>query len=457
MKGEAGALPRRLFADDYSATGQLAWASGGEGEPFVDPGSEDRPEWWKQFVGQLRFDALLFRRLVVPDSHVLDGTFFATLAPKQLRVALARREADLGDPVVPVELRLRERTVAQTLATFLVVEETRHLRRFEFKTIVPKEARVAVADGLAQRSEADLEGYLSRHRDVEHGGQAEAIADLLADCLHETGREWAGAAASIERLRDGWRKWCEQEGCAKLTYERYRPNVDFHPARAALYEPLDRVRDGLTGAPAKALNEVFGALERGEPSRSTITELLRPYRASGDEEKIEEIDAWVSRVRYRAIAHQHRARFVQRWMEGQAAFGELRHLHEETMSGARGGGDAEVPEDVVAGLASMEPEDWALFCGNHRSQLGRWWDHGEFRAFKEVAAGLATVLKPSPSYATPLKIALPPAGALLMGVPGAAAGATVAHAASAYPRWRCKRRIVDHGRSVSGGGRARGG
>lgn len=461
MKGHAVAAPARLFADDYSASGQLAWAGALEGPPLVSAADEDRPEWWWQFVGQLRFDALLFRRLVVPDSHLLDGTFFTAIQPKQLAVALARREEPLGDLVVPIEFRLRAGTVAQTLATFLLAPRGR-LRRFRFKTIIPAKARETLADELSKRTHADLQHRLGAYRDPPR--PADAIADLLLDCLREADFDPPDAIESIERLRVSWRLWVEQEERGDLVRSGYATDVGFEPAAAIAHEPLDRLRDGLEGRPAEALARVLEEL-RHERSRSAITKLLDGYRSSADDAKIDQIDAWVSRIRYRAIAHQHGARFAQRWAEGEP-FGDLQRLAESTLEQERESAPrVDLPGDIVQLLADLPPGRFERFCDENLTPLREWWGRGDLNAFEAVASRLAEELRPKRrgAQALALMVSTPAGvatglGAYVLGVPAPLAGTvgtTVTYAtqlgiaaAEAGPRHLLARRIVEHAREA---------
>src|SRR5688572_13240925 len=80
MPSHAG--PARLFADDYSTTGQIQWRASAS-----DPGPT---LWERDFLGQLRFDTLVSATLVVPDTHIFDGPYFLSTDPSKLTKLLAR-------------------------------------------------------------------------------------------------------------------------------------------------------------------------------------------------------------------------------------------------------------------------------------------------------------------------------------------------------------------------------
>jgi hypothetical protein len=143
-----GAYNRRLFADDYAAGGQLSRLPDPTA-PLI-PQSYDEP-WRLEFLGSLRFDSILSKRLIVPDSHLLDGRFFLSLSASSLRAEIGRPFHGFTDDglSLPIVLRLRRPTLRETVAEFLRTDDE-HLNGFSFKTIPNEQARRRLANpGLA--------------------------------------------------------------------------------------------------------------------------------------------------------------------------------------------------------------------------------------------------------------------------------------------------------------------
>src|ERR1700760_4868257 len=121
-------LPDRFFADDYSSSGQEAWSNAERGT--------DVAYWKDDYRGQLRFDSLLSRTLVIPDSHIFDGPYFLTTGPALLESALGR--SGLGEHSTPaLEVRGRESTLEGSLAAMLRRPGQPNLNAFVFKSVDP--------------------------------------------------------------------------------------------------------------------------------------------------------------------------------------------------------------------------------------------------------------------------------------------------------------------------------
>lgn len=425
-------VPGRVFADDYSSTGQRAWRDGERGPTLPGLASDSAVGgalWRRNYRGQLRFDSLVSRRLVVPDSHVLDGAFFLETPPETLRDELGQPRADgrasAGD--LPLVVRMRATTFEATLRRFLVAEGSETLNGFTFKSIPDVRAQDALAEQLAITPTEVLEERLARDE-----RSALAVGGLLRDALKKQGFE-ADVDEFIGPLEQGWSYWIEQQEL--IPSETYETDRDFHPAEALRFEPLDPKAEGLREPAAAAYDEIVELLMAGTRNRSAVTRVLREYRAQTSDpltlEQLHKLDQWYSRARYRAIAHQHRASYVQLWGDPEP-FGPLQRLFESRVRAASevAADRIELPEDCLTGLADLPNAEWAAFLERHIREVHRWWATGDQSALRVVMAGLVDALVPERKSSRLFGLAIPDA-AVASALAGT--GATVATAIAAGP------------------------
>jgi hypothetical protein len=159
-------------------------------------------------------------------------------------------------------------------------------------------------------------------------------------------------------------------------------------------EPLNPAVEGYGVLGAQALREIRARTKLGPLSRSAVTQMLDLYRdrvgSNSDALRhLDEIEAWYSRVRYRGLARQHGAQFVQ-LLDERRAVGPFQRWCESLIArkDAHAGSRIELPEEIITGLAEMDDEDWRRFVGDHRRSLNRWWQEGSTDELKAVIDGL---------------------------------------------------------------------
>jgi hypothetical protein len=373
---------QRLFADDYSSSGQTAWKEGhrGLGSTF----------WDQDFLGQLRFDTLVARTLVIPDSHVLDGPYFLRCSPRALAVQLGRQSEDGETPILPFEVRGRGTGLGDTLATLLLRKGRDTLNPFVFKTLEDDALRPMLAAELGRTPVRELELALTRSGDV-----ARAVAVVLRAALLRIDPA-VDVDALVGPVEEGWRRW--------LAEERYVPVMTwpihrvFDVASGLATEPL--VREKLTtDLGREALNAVRRVVAAGSEHRADVSALLAQPRVSAAEAgdgaaltDLDLVDAWYSRGRYRALARRHNCACV---LADPLALPPL-SVGQELLREMMGRADARLqrvalPDGVLRRLADMDSDDFRRMVHRHRRALQRWWTGGETEGLKSVAAALGDV------------------------------------------------------------------
>jgi len=425
-KPVVAAVPGRLFADDYSGTGQLAWSNGERGTG---------KEYWKDdFCGQLRFDSLLSESIVIPDSHVFDGLYFLGTSPSELNAALGR--SGLRERQTPAfEIRGREETLSDSLAALLRRPESSMLNAFVFKSL-DKRIRHELAAELGRTSETELDRALASAEDVPAG-----VAAVLEACLCRLDPA-LDAEALVHPLRDGWRRWlCEEE---QISVKKW-PVFSTFDIEARITEELSIEGNMHTVVGRDALVEVREVIARGT-HRSDISSVLAPLRdgLTTDEpvlNDLELIDVWYSRLRYRALAAMHNcgcALSDRPWLPavgpGQALARELLRLDNRVQ--------VALPDDVLTALGDMRAEQFVEFVDRQRRPVVRWWETGDIDYLHELSDALAGFARDRKRHPLGIAQTLPAAGSAA-GTLAGGGGGPIGGLIGTGAKWALDRRKSD--------------
>ncbi len=405
----------RLFAADYSTTGQQRWRS------------PDNPFWADDYRGLLRFDSLTSEKLVVPDSHVFDGPFFPAQDPHALLDAL-KCDGFEGPARLPLEIRARRSTLAESLADLLRRADSDRLNGFIFKTIEDETLRRDLAWQLRLTPASVLDAALDRT-----GDPAEAVSCVLMECLRRLDVP-ERADDVIEPLWEAWAKWLEVDSLPGLVVPWGEQR--FRLADALSVDPIPEGRLS-THVGGQAQHAAEQRVRHGSSYRGDVFSDLASLRmrvADPDElAEVELVERWYSRGRYRAIAWQHRATCVQPAAPWRAVTA-LQALWEEAL-GRSTSDRAEIPSDVVTTLGELTGEQYAELVYTHRRDLQNWWREGDRAALLRIADALAALVPITPSRTKRIGVseiigeAGPAggvvAGAAVGGVVGAAVGGAI--------------------------------
>lgn len=347
----------RLFADDYSSTGQLAWVAGDRGTG---------PAYWADdYRGQLRFDSLVTETLVIPDSHVFDGVFFLATGPRELKATLGR--GGLRNHEVPaLEVRGREETLSDSLAALLRRPGYPTLNAFVFKA-VDASVRLELAAELKRTPETELDRSLATAKDVPAG-----VAALLETCLGRLDPT-IDATAILGPIERGWRRWLQEAN--EVDVKKWPIFKDFDiRGQAALERSIGA--NMRTEAGKTALSEVQATMALGSGHRSDVSDLLAAARGATRDDPsavgdFELIDIWYSRLRYRALAARHGCvcALVDRpWLPavgpGHALLREALRMDAPT--------HVPLPDDVLTALGDLQTRQFEEFVDTHRRVILSW-------------------------------------------------------------------------------------
>jgi hypothetical protein len=354
---------RRLLVGAYSAGNQRRFEER-EGGYFVD-----------SLLAQFRIDSLIAETIVVPDTYVFDGRFFAAIEPSDL---LSRVGRGIVDKELPIEIRVRAEAragerLSRALRLLLVRDGSDTLNGFPFNCISDAHARTRLAAALEMTSLRTLDRHFGACDDREVPGLLAAFLKQRAD---------PSAHGEIERQKIGWERWidAEQRGICKVV----SGGGKFDISQALHDRPLVAgVLRTKIGRDAHAY--IVEKLLHGSRHRSDVTKYLRQvredYGLDRSEERqrerndIEILDSWYSMGRHVAFGRQYQADVSSSFEPDRPMTGHL-DLAMERISNRRQTPDFVAPENVFQGLASMSPEDFGRFTFESREKLRIVWQRG---------------------------------------------------------------------------------
>jgi hypothetical protein len=353
-------LRDREFSDQFNASAQRRLAA-------------DHPRAATLVLGQLRLDLVSYRTVVIPDTHLLDGTVLLTLAPNWLSAATQRHPAR----VAPIEFPCRAESLADSLAGLLGCGD--FLNAFRFNCIRNETAREAVATALSRTQLGVVTGRLANR------GPVEAITSVVLDAARSQGVE-TEVVEDLELLRQGWEQWLEAD--VNFSFRRYRRPFDLGAGLLAAPRPRGLVSDEGRAALPRLLQVLRNPNGRKSEVDSLLGELSTTVGPSGEGD-VHRLTIWAERVRHIAIAKQHAASYSHDLSEHDPDLEDFEDLF-------RRGRDAGTLDEfnwATERLGNLSNQAWVEF--NHRAaqDLESWWVSGENTARSRALAVLADVLE----------------------------------------------------------------
>jgi hypothetical protein len=319
------------------------------------------------YVTQLRLDLLFFRKVVIPDTAVIDGWFFGQTPPDRLLELCGRGSANRD---LPLEVRCRADSLEASLAQFLRRPDREMLNDYPLQLFRDRDAREAIRHGLRATPASRLDSLLHREKTVP-----QAIGRLLSEILSANGI----TNSTIDQFVPVWEQWIEAERRGTITVSPWRAQLD---VVGAIYDdPLDPNTDFLTDRGTAAYREVVGLLGRGALNKSDALNILLDDGSapeSGDDYAWDcaTIIDWYDRARARAISRQNEAAFAYdanpvlpehplEHFTGLAAEVDLEQLSPDVF--------VEIPSDFQAALAGVPGADYGNLFATHRDLFASFW------------------------------------------------------------------------------------
>lgn len=124
-------MSTRLFSEHYDSVYQ---------RKMFDQAKNFERNLAFEILGKLRLDILLYNKIVLTDTQVLDGTLFRYITPSEFYEKLTRTTNDF-----PVEIKSRENTLAGSLIRILKPTNGAYLKEFVFSIIDDEQERENVS------------------------------------------------------------------------------------------------------------------------------------------------------------------------------------------------------------------------------------------------------------------------------------------------------------------------
>ncbi len=327
-------------------------ASGGWADGRPDSVTPLEVRW---IAGVLRAADLLSEEVLLLDSQLLDGCFFARTGPHMVRQVLGRlQDDDPGVCVVARQASLAECLRAMALGSH---PETGVLANFEWSVLRCFGIDPAtLTAGLHHRSNSRLSDCQSRDVPVLLAAELQSV--------HE-GRELRGRpTGQFDRLARRWQEWIDAVEGGAFEVQT------FDGGRFDLAEALSR-RDPPSLVDDEPLLQDLIVHLREQRGRSTVFHTLEERRDDAafplTEGQARDLRSWWNSAYFDALARLHEANWVR--LTPLAGSGGGGHDADERVRGATA---IPVEGQIVEALAQMPPEVYSTARYAARRETRQW-------------------------------------------------------------------------------------
>lgn len=340
----------RMLSESYSASSQ----SDLQGRPFSR----------ETFLGSLRLDTLVARTVVLPDTHLFDGSMFLSCVPVSLIANLG------GSDLRPaIEIQTRASSLDESLRQFFIRPSSDYLNPFPLYFISDADTRTWLSSELGCTSAVELTRRIHQAGSVTAG-----IADLLRELLHQRG----GVVAQIDELESGWNRWIDAVRKGVIATRQWDRSLRIGDAIAL--DPIDAEAELGSKEATTLLRNIENMVGQGSSYRSDVINLMNAALidatpAGGAE--IAGLEAWYRQARHRAMATQHGA-FLSRTLGADRIFGG--YARAEALANVLGDRTpyglefAEV--DLHSILAEFPDDAYRSLVRKTWPRWHRWWESG---------------------------------------------------------------------------------
>lgn len=320
-----------------------------------------------RFIGKLRLDILLAKKLVLLDTQVLDGSLFLRENPEDIKV-LTSRVLDGID--VPLEIRSRTGNLNESIVKFIKSDKLPHLKGFTFSALGDEKQRELVHIELKKRSSSEISNWKD-------------FINLVRDILKGTDTSYVDA---IER---GWSNWTSAKDMFSVV-----PWIPGWDIEATIKHHPFRDSENLTSVGFAAYDFLQSNLGDRNLVILHFSQLRRLY--TKDQEILDELDqleTWFNRCYNKTAARQHLC------LETEPILDIMTAIRRKDLSGIytlAGGYDLPSSEripleidDLFYRLGRMESGKFTEICHNNYPHLDGWWRNRNIDDFKRAFEPLA--------------------------------------------------------------------
>lgn len=226
---------------------------------------------------------------------------------------------------------------------------------------------------------------------------AKALAELLRNTIKLAQLEQPATDAALHTVAHAEEAWSHWQEMRPGTFYTQKWDGEFKLGAALGHDPIKN--DLKTPECREIYTQIIGAVKSGNKYRSDANKVIS---ATGKESaKIEAeramIDAWYSRARYRAIAHQHRCSFVY----NAATSNEVGNAQFALKNDPTNASQVRLPDEFYQRLASASGSDFKQALASASIHLQHWWRAGDVSYLRKGVDSLIDDLDVRPAGAFP--------------------------------------------------------
>jgi hypothetical protein len=314
----------------------------------------------KLYLGRLRLDSFINRRVIVKDGDLVDGRFFLDATNQSLIKAL---------PLDRIQFAFRRPTFEESL--FLT-----------FKKPGSPRLKPVFLDSLSEPIAKAVQDQLGRHP----AGRLHHWTELPSLLV-----SFGVPKEDVERLETGWRTFIELDKQHALLKQTW-PSQDQYSFRDNLLKLLDRSKQSLldrmkTEEGTRAANEIVA--KRTDLQTDVVVYCRAARKANSDSAARDDfatIESWYGRAYNKVAAAQHNCDVVEisdlpgsaAFSKGQVAYDELAALPDIQENPICFG----YPSDLVEVLGKVDGMELREVLNDQRGNLELWYDDFDTNALR---------------------------------------------------------------------------
>lgn len=301
------------------------------------------------YIGRLRLDTLMSRKLVLTDAQILDGAFFLRIGPGDLINYVTRETNSLP----PIEIKARRPKLDESLLSFFKKPGSETLRGFSFSSVESEKYRSNIQSVLEQTKADDIKSW----RDIP-----KVLKNSEIDLSY------------IEMLESQWAKWIEAtSGFTKdfVVVWKGEYNLEKYLQLNSLLPILETQRG----------RSLAGWAYKNRHDRSKVDQRLTQIKTNQDEALLSDIfsiEAWFNQAYNLTISEQHGCKNFES-ISGSFKYQlESLHLLDQSTPNLNIG----VPEDFIVKLGELPNDLFRSLFQSQKESFNQWWYERDIESLK---------------------------------------------------------------------------
>jgi hypothetical protein len=368
----------RFFSDFYDSIFQRRY----------DIRKQTNPLLFQQYIGRLRFDAILHRKIVLIDTQLLDGAFFLDPqnSPDELIKKLSRNTVSH-----PIEIRARDANLENSLLLFVKDFKNGKMKEFSFSGIRDSNERAAAKQAILDSSFDEMKTW----QDI--------LVIFKSAGVNQT---------NIEQIESSWSKWLELQSNGKLLVLPWKWERGF---------PIEKYIGGI-GRLSKDIftddvNQEAKFISEHLSQRSMIDIRFSEFKEKWEKSKADELsilEARYHRAYDKAAAWQHECGSFESTITNLIEMlkidvddinvkSELEKENDEIVLD-KSLGLEDIDPFFLYKLGGMEDGKFADYFWQNTNDFLQWWNHGNMdaldRAIEPIVQHISDIIKPDHEHIT---------------------------------------------------------